>query len=158
MKDLGETACLSKCFFQYSPTCQFFFVVDKVCYFGNFSHFSGHGAIVEYTAPPKVFLRADLVVIPDYFLKENQPKATFADKIFDVVDLTFGIDTCKYYCVLLYAIPCDFFVIFDDKCWLGNHSDPTTYDLANSLPDPLSIYAPPPFSKFKITTRVHQFS
>ena len=150
MGDLGVMACLSKCFFQFSPTCQFSFVVDRVCYLGNFSHSNGHGATIEFTEPPEVFLRPDLIILPDYRLEENQPKAMFAAKIFDVVDLsTFGNDTCKYYCFLLYAIPCDFFVIFDDKCWLGNQSDPTNYNLANSLPDTMSVYLPPgpPLSK-----------
>ena len=141
---LSEMGCLSECFFHLSSNCQFFFVVDSLCYFGNLNHSTGHEAIVEYTKPSKVFLRNDLFdLLKDYILKENQPKAKYASKIFAAVDLSLGIAACKCYCYLLYAIPCDFYVIFDNKCWLGNQSDPANYALANILPDLLSVYSPP---------------
>ena len=146
---LSEMGCLSECFFQLSPTCHFFFVVDSVCYFGNFNHSTGHEAIGQYKKPSKVFVRRDLVNLTDYILRENRPKATYATKIFAVVNLSFGIDACKYHCFLFNVNPCDFYVIFDNKCWLGNQSDPTNYTLANNLPDTIHVYSPPdpPLSK-----------
>ena len=130
-------------FGESGPICQFFFVVDSVCYFGNFNQPTDQEAIVEYTKPLQIFLRPGLVNLMEYILQDNQPKTTFAAKIFAVADLSFGIHACKYYCHLFYDDPCDFYMIFDNKCWLGNQSDPANYNLANNLPDSISVYLKP---------------
>ena len=140
---MSEMGCLSECFFQLGPICQFFFVIDTVCHFGNFNQSSDQEGIIQHTKPLKIFLRPDLVNVTEYILEDNQPKTTFAAKIFAVVDLALGTDACKYFCHLFYANPCDFYMIFENKCWLGNQSDPTNYNLANNLPDTVSVYLPP---------------
>ena len=135
-----EKACSSLCYFEFGQTCQFYLAMENVCYFGNFSHFDGFNHSINFINPPIIFWKTDQLKIPPYTANENQASEGFASKIYDIEEVE-DEESCKYYCVLVGAKPCGFYVFWDGKCFLGNMTDPADYNLTSNLPSPVTIHA-----------------